>query len=188
MVAFKKWAAMATCVAAVSISGCGMMDKKAPTADEKSKMMMDAPGDIIDTATGPNMEQVTTVVAAIKAAGLVDALKGPGPFTVFAPTNDAFNALPPGTVDMLLKPENQAKLKDILLYHVHSGDGILAAEAHTMSLSTMEGKPLAISVNGDTVMVNNAKVIKADIVCKNGVIHWIDKVLMPPTSMSMPGM
>src|SRR5262245_63454909 len=78
--------------------------------------------DIIDTAVGPGMQEVTTVVTAIKAAGLVDTLKGKGPFTVFAPTNAAFNKLPPGTVEDLLKPENKEKLKAILLYHVHTGD------------------------------------------------------------------
>ena len=92
---------------------------------------------------------------------------------------------------MLLKPENKDKLKAILLYHVHPGAGILAKDASTMSLSTADGdKMLAISVMGGNVMVNDAKVVKADIICKNGVIHWIDKVLMPPAGMTpaMPGM
>ena len=185
-----RWAAILACTATVGLSAMtGCKSGSMPSASDKAAMMKAAPGDIIDVATGPGMEQVTTVVAAIKAADLVDTLKGPGPFTVFAPTNDAFAALPPGTVDMLLKPENKAKLRDILLYHVHAGDGILAAEAKTMSLSTAEGKPLAISVMDGTVMVNNAKVVKADVICTNGVIHWIDKVLMPPTGMSgMNGM
>jgi uncharacterized surface protein with fasciclin (FAS1) repeats len=135
--------------------------------------------DIIDTATGPGMQDVTTVVTAIKAAGLVDTLKGAGPFTVFAPTNEAFAKLPPGTVDNLLKPENKEKLKEILLYHVHVGDAIMAGDAKTMSLSTAEGKPLMVSVDNGAVTVNGAHVVKADIVCSNGVIHWIDTVLMP---------
>jgi uncharacterized surface protein with fasciclin (FAS1) repeats len=143
--------------------GMGAMDKK----------------DIIDTATGPGMTDVTTLVTAIKAAGLVDALKGPGPFTVFAPTNAAFAKLPPGTLDDLLKPENKDKLKSILLYHVHSGDAIMAKDVKTMDLSTLNGKPLSVSVNGSDVMINNAKVIKTDIQCTNGVIHWIDTVLLP---------
>ena len=125
------------------------------------------------------MEQVTTVVTAIKAADLVAALKGPGPFTVFAPTNEAFAKLPPGTVDDLLKPENKDKLRSILLYHVHSGDTIMAKDVKSMNLSTLNGKDLTVAVNGDTVMINNAKVVKTDIVCSNGVIHWIDTVLMP---------
>lgn len=150
-------------------------------SDSSSTMgSMNAPKmDIIATATGPGMEQVTTVVTAIKAAGLVETLQGPGPFTVFAPTNEAFAKLPPGTVDDLLKPENKEKLKSILLYHVHVGDAIMAKDVKTMDLSTANGKALSVSVNGDTVMINNAKVIKTDIVCTNGVIHWIDTVLMP---------
>ena len=146
--------------------------------DGNSSMTMDKK-DIIDTATGPGMEQVTTVVTAIKAADLVVALKGPGPFTVFAPTNEAFAKLPPGTVDDLLKPENKDKLRSILLYHVHSGDAIMAKDVKTMNLSTLNGKDLTVAVSGDTVMINNAKVVKTDIVCSNGVIHWIDTVLMP---------
>src|SRR5687767_9900195 len=107
-------------------------------ADHHEKM---APkGDIIDTAVGPNMEQVTTVVAAIKAADLVDTHKGKGPFTVFAPTNAAFDKLPKGTVEELLKPENKEKLKGILLYHVHAGTAIMAKDVKTMSLSTAAGK------------------------------------------------
>ncbi len=135
--------------------------------------------DIIDTATGPGMQEVTTVVAAIKAAGLVDTLKGPGPFTVFAPTNAAFDKLPKGTVEELLKPENKDKLTKILLYHVHSGDAIMAKDVKTMALTTAEGKDLAVKVDGDTVMINNAKVVKTDVICTNGVIHWVDTVLMP---------
>jgi uncharacterized surface protein with fasciclin (FAS1) repeats len=105
---------------------------------------------------------------------------GPGPFTVFAPTNEAFAKLPPGTVDDLLKPENKDKLRSILLYHVHAGDAIMAKDVKSMKLSTMNGKSLTVMVNPDgTVMINNAKVVKTDIVCSNGVIHWIDTVLMP---------
>ena len=135
--------------------------------------------DIIDTAVGPGMTEVTTVVAAIKAADLVETLKGPGPFTVFAPTNKAFEKLPKGTVEDLLKPENKEKLKAILTYHVHSGDAIKAADVRTMSLSTVNGKPLKVQADGGNVMINDAKVIKTDVICTNGVIHWIDTVLMP---------
>jgi uncharacterized surface protein with fasciclin (FAS1) repeats len=163
--------AMGTAVVLPARMAHAQMATTAPSTDKK---------DIIETATGPGMEQVTTVVKAIEAAGLVDTLKGAGPFTVFAPTNDAFAALPPGTVDDLLKPENKEKLKDILLYHVHVGDAIDAKDCKTMELSTAEGAPLHIKVDGDMVMVNDAKVIKADIHCSNGVIHWVDKVLMPP--------
>ncbi len=142
-------------------------------------MKDEAKKDIIDTATSEGMEQVTTVVAAIKAAGLVETLKGTGPFTVFAPTNEAFAKLPAGTVDDLLKPENKEKLTKILTYHVHAGAAIKAADVKTMSLSTVEGNALDVKVEGDSVMINNAKVIKTDVVASNGVIHWIDTVLMP---------
>lgn len=139
-----------------------------------------ATGDIIDVATGPAMQEVTTLVTAVKAAGLVDTLKGKGPFTVFAPTNAAFAKLPAGTVEDLLKPENKEKLKAILLYHVHPGDAIMAKDVKTMSLSTANGKPLAVTASGGNVMVNNAKVIKTDVPASNGVIHWIDTVILPP--------
>jgi uncharacterized surface protein with fasciclin (FAS1) repeats len=146
-------------------------------ADHHEKM---APkGDIIDVATGPNMEQVTTVVAAIKAADLVDTLKGKGPFTVFAPTNAAFEKLPKGTVEELLKPENKEKLKGILLYHVHAGSAVMAKDVKTMSLTTAAGKDLAVKAGADGVTINNAKVIKTDVTASNGVIHWVDTVLMP---------
>jgi uncharacterized surface protein with fasciclin (FAS1) repeats len=131
--------------------------------------------DIVDTAVSAG--NFTTLVAAVKAAGLVDTLKGAGPFTVFAPTDEAFAKLPPGTVDALLKdPE---KLKTILLYHVVSGKVMAAQVMKMKSAKTVEGSPVKIHVSGDSVMVNNAKVIKADIVCDNGVIHVIDTVLMP---------
>jgi uncharacterized surface protein with fasciclin (FAS1) repeats len=146
----------------------------------KGGMMSSDKKDIIDTAVGPGMQEVTTVVTAIKAAGLVDTLKGPGPFTVFAPTNDAFKKLPPGTVEELLKPGNKDKLTAILTYHVHAGDAIMAKDVKTMNLSTVQGAPLMVKADGDGVMINNAKVIKTDVVCSNGVIHWIDTVVMPP--------
>lgn len=140
---------------------------------------MSSSKDIIDTATAPGMTDVTTLVAAIKAAGLVDALKGKGPFTVFAPTNAAFEKLPKGTVEDLLKPENKEKLKSILLYHVHSGDAVMAKDVKTMALTTLNGKSVAVKAGADGVMLDNAKVIKTDVVTSNGVIHLIDTVLMP---------
>jgi uncharacterized surface protein with fasciclin (FAS1) repeats len=167
-----RWICAPLCLVAL-LAGCSMMshDDSGASMDKK---------DIIDTATGPGMTDVTTLVTAIKAADLVEPLKGPGPFTVFAPTNEAFAKLPPGTVEDLLKPENKEKLRSILLYHVHEGDAIMAKDVKTMNLSTMNGKSLSVTLNPDgTVMINNAKVIKADIVCSNGVIHWIDTVLMP---------
>ena len=169
-------------VMGLSITGCKMGDASTDKSDSNGMMnsSMSDKKDIIDTATGPGMSEVTTLVTAVKAAGLVDTLKGPGPFTVFAPTNAAFAKLPAGTVDDLLKPENKEKLKSILLYHVHVGDAIMAKDCKTMELSSAEGQPINVKVDGDTVMVDNAKVIKANIVCSNGVIHWIDTVMMPP--------
>jgi uncharacterized surface protein with fasciclin (FAS1) repeats len=161
------------CAAVLLMTGCNGM-----SSNQDSGMNMDKKN-IIETATGPGMTDVTTLVTAIKAADLVEPLEGPGPFTVFAPTNDAFAKLPPGTLDDLLKPENKEKLRGILLYHVHAGDAIMAKDVKTMNLSTMNGKSLSVSLNGDSVMINNAKVIKTDIVCSNGVIHWVDTVLLP---------
>ena len=136
--------------------------------------------DIIEVATGPGMTEVSTVVAAIKAADLVDTLKGDGPFTVFAPTNAAFAKLPAGTVENLLKPENKEQLKALLLYHVHAGKAVKAADVKTMKLSTANGADLDVKADSGGVTINNAKVIKTDVAAKNGVIHWVDTVLMPP--------
>ena len=122
-------------------------------------------------------DSFTTLVAAVKAAGLVDTLKGPGPFTVFAPTDEAFAKLPAGTVDALLKDPD--KLKKILLYHVVSGKVMAADVVKMKRAKTVEGAFLKIHVMGGNVMVDNANVVKTDIVCDNGVIHVIDTVLMP---------
>jgi uncharacterized surface protein with fasciclin (FAS1) repeats len=133
--------------------------------------------DIVDTAVAAG--SFKTLAAALQAAGLVDTLKGPGPFTVFAPTDEAFAKLPAGTVDELLKPENKEKLAAILTYHVVAGKVTAAQVMKINSAKTVNGASVAISVNGGTVMVDGAKVIKADIMCSNGVIHVIDSVLMP---------
>ena len=122
--------------------------------------------------------QFKTLVAAIKAAGLVETLKGPGPFTVFAPTDSAFAKLPKGTVEELLKPENKQKLASILTYHVLSGK-VLSSQVKTMMAPTVNGQQLDVKVEDGKVMVNNATVVKADIPASNGVIHAIDTVLMP---------
>ena len=135
-------------------------------------------GDIVDTAVGAG--NFTTLVAAVKAAGLVDTLKGPGPFTVFAPTDEAFGKLPAGTVESLLKPENKQKLADILKYHVVAGDVRAADVVNLSSAKTVQGADVKVKVEGSTVMINNAKVVKADIPCSNGVIHVIDTVILPP--------
>ena len=134
--------------------------------------------DIVDTAVADG--RFTTLVAAVGAAELVDTLKGEGPFTVFAPTDDAFAALPAGTVDELLKPENKQQLTDILLYHVVSGKVMAADVTALTSATTVLGKDVAIKVDMGNVYINEAKVIITDIETSNGVIHVIDAVLLPP--------
>jgi uncharacterized surface protein with fasciclin (FAS1) repeats len=134
--------------------------------------------DIVDTAIAAG--NFKTLVTAVKAAGLVTTLKGPGPFTVFAPTDAAFAALPPGTLTSLLKPKNKAKLVAILTYHVVPGKIMSASLAgKIVTPKTVEGETLDINATGPTVKVNDATVVKADIVADNGVIHVIDKVLLP---------
>jgi transforming growth factor-beta-induced protein len=134
--------------------------------------------DIVDTAAAD--ERFTTLVAAVQAAGLVETLKGEGPFTVFAPTNDAFAALPEGTVDSLLLPENQQQLIDILTYHVVSGR-VMAADVVTLTeAETVQGQNVNIRVDDGRVYLNDAEVIITDIETTNGIIHVIDAVLLPP--------
>jgi len=133
--------------------------------------------DIVDTAVAAG--DFTTLAAALQAAGLVDTLKGPGPFTVFAPTDEAFAKLPAGTVEELLKPENKEKLVAILTYHVVSGK-VMAKDVMKMtSAKTVNGKSVTIMDQNGVVMVDNAKVIKTDIAASNGVIHVIDSVIIP---------
>lgn len=132
--------------------------------------------DIVDTAVAADFK---TLVAAVKAADLVDTLKGAGPFTVFAPTDEAFAKLPAGTLDDLLKPENKAKLRSILTYHVLAGK-VMAQDAMKLkSAKTVQGGNLTIETTGGKVTIQGAEVIRADVAATNGVIHVIDKVLLP---------
>ena len=134
-------------------------------------------GDIVDTAAAS--DQFSTLVAAVKAAGLVETLKGEGPFTVFAPTNDAFAALPAGTVENLLKPENKDKLVAVLTYHVIPGKVMSADISGKMAdVATVQGSSLSIDATSG-VKVDNASVTTADIITSNGVIHVIDQVVLP---------
>lgn len=135
--------------------------------------------DIVDTAVGAG--SFNTLVAAVKAAGLVETLKGPGPFTVFAPTDEAFAKLPKGTLDDLLKPENKAKLTAILTYHVVPGKVMAADVVKLKKAKTVQGSNVKITLKGDKVKVDKANVVKTDVVASNGVIHVIDAVIMPPT-------
>ena len=133
--------------------------------------------DIFDTAAATG--QFKTLLAAVKAAGLVDALKGEGPVTLFAPTDAAFAALPPGTLDELLKPENKDQLAGILKLHVISGKKVTSADlkGKTLKAATLNGE---VDIDGTQgVMVEGAKVITADVMASNGIIHVIDKVLLP---------
>ena len=136
--------------------------------------------DIVDTAVAAG--SFKTLAAALKAAGLIDTLKGPGPFTVFAPTDEAFAKLPAGTVEMLLKPENKAKLTRILTYHVVAGKVMAADAAKLTSAKAVSGDTLTIAAHGGGVMIDKAKVVKADIAASNGVIHVIDTVILPKDS------
>lgn len=133
--------------------------------------------DIVDTAVGAG--SFGTLVAAVRAAGLVDTLKGEGPFTVFAPTDAAFAALPAGTVEELLKPENKDKLTAILTYHVVAGKVMSGDLSDGMTAATVNGANITIRTTGG-VTVNGANVTQADIEASNGVIHVIDAVILPP--------
>lgn len=145
--------------------------------DGKTKTATPIGMDVVQTAMGS--DQFSTLVAAIQAAGLADALQAAENITVFAPTNDAFAALPEGTVEMLLKPENKDALVAILTYHVLPVE-VPSADVSSGSVETLEGSPLEIAVTDGTVMVNNATVVQTDIEASNGVIHVIDQVILPP--------
>jgi uncharacterized surface protein with fasciclin (FAS1) repeats len=151
-------------VATTGFFGAAHADTKAPASD------------IVAVASGAG--SFKTLVAAVKAAGLVETLQGAGPFTVFAPTDEAFAKLPKGTVEDLLKPENKEKLVAILTYHVIPGK-VMAAEVKTMKAETVNGKELSITAAGGTVTVDGATVVKTDVAASNGVIHVIDTVVLP---------
>ena len=174
-----KFAALALVAAAALTLGTGYLAAQGMAGGPA----MAPTKDIIDTATGPGMAEVTTLVTAVKAAGLVDTLKSKGPFTVFAPTNAAFAKLPAGTVENLLKPENKATLVKILTYHVVAGDNDAKAVMGMTSAKSVEGEDIKIMVKDGKVMVGNDKgwatVTKPDIKTSNGTIHWIDTVIMP---------
>lgn len=133
--------------------------------------------DIVDTAVSAG--SFNTLAAALQAADLVDALKQPGPYTVFAPTDEAFAKLPEGTVEDLLKPENKDKLVTILTYHVVSGEVDSSEVVKLKSAKTLNGEDVKIAIVNGKVMVDNATVVKADVKASNGVIHVIDTVILP---------
>ena len=149
----------------------------ASQAEHHEKSAAGGQKDIVDTAVGAG--QFKTLAAALKAGGLVETLKGTGPFTVFAPTDEAFAKLPAGTLDDLLKPENKEKLVAILKYHVVPAKATAADVTGMSSAKTVNGKEVTIKTNDGKVMINDATVTKADIEASNGVIHVIDTVLLP---------
>ena len=157
------------------IVGCGASNMKEPQSTTSATTT--SKSDIVATATAAG--SFKTLAAALTAADLVNTLQSPGPFTVFAPTDEAFAKLPAGTLETLLKPENKAKLQEILTYHVVA-QRVPASEVMALaSAKTVEGKEVKISHEGGKVMVNGANVTKADIECSNGIIHVIDAVLLP---------
>lgn len=154
-------------------------DKKKATTSKVNyvKASHNSAPDIVDTAVSAGI--FNTLVTAVKAAGLVDTLKSAGPFTVFAPSDEAFAKLPAGTVESLLKPENKDKLVKILTYHVVSGKVTAADVVKLNSAKTVQGQEVKITVKDGKVMLNKSNVVKTDIMTSNGVIHVIDSVLMP---------
>lgn len=163
----------------LSLVGCGGASSSDEGSSAASSGGESGASTIVATAQGAG--SFNTLVAAVQAADLVDTLNGPGPFTVFAPTDAAFAALPAGTLDNLLLPENREQLRAILTYHVVAGD-VRAAQVSTMSsATTVNGAPIAIAVENGSVRLNgSATVTQADIACSNGVIHVIDQVILPP--------
>lgn len=171
-------------IGALAVSGLvfggAMLATAAPDHHgKKQATSMSAKGDIVDTAVAAG--SFKTLAAALKAADLVDALKGKGPFTVFAPTDEAFAALPAGTVETLLKPENKGLLQTILKYHVVSGNAPAKKVVGMTGATTLSGQRVDITIDGGKVMVDNANVIKTDVMATNGVIHVIDRVILPST-------
>jgi uncharacterized surface protein with fasciclin (FAS1) repeats len=181
-------------ITALIFAGCAVAQPAAPAAEAPAQPATEAPteapaeapaetpeepamADIVDTAVAAG--NFTTLVAAVEAAGLVDALKGEGPFTVFAPTDEAFAALPAGTVEALLA-DPSGDLTQILLYHVVPGQVMAADVSDGLEAETLQGGMVRFSVANGAVMINDANIVATDIVASNGVIHVIDAVILPP--------
>ena len=163
-------------VMALTLSACGSDKEETMEAVAEETTEATTVGTIVDVASGAG--NFGTLVAAVTAAELVETLSGEGPFTVFAPTDEAFAALPAGVVDALLLPENKALLAQILTYHVVSGK-VMAADVTDSDVATVEGQTVKLST-ADGVTINGAKVVSADVAASNGVIHAIDAVILPP--------
>jgi uncharacterized surface protein with fasciclin (FAS1) repeats len=166
---------LAVLVAAVSLSP-SLIAGECSASKTASAATRAAGKDLVAVAS--DADNFKTLVAAVKAAGLVETLQSKGPFTIFAPTDAAFAKLPVGTVESLLKPENKEKLVAILTYHVVSGK-VLAADVKTSEAKTVQGRSVKLVVSDAGVMVDNAKILKTDVMAENGVIHVIDTVMMP---------
>jgi uncharacterized surface protein with fasciclin (FAS1) repeats len=169
--------AMKRCAFGLTAVALGLIWANSARAADTCAASTAKPKDIVDTAVAAG--SFKTLAAALGAGGLVETLKGAGPFTVFAPTDDAFAKLPKGTVEDLLKPENKAKLVKILTYHVVPGKVLAADVVKLSSAKTVEGSEAKITVKDGKVMVDNANVVKTDISACNGVIHVIDAVILP---------
>ena len=171
-------------VGALTLAACGSDDNDAEDtpaeapAEEPAEEAAESAGTIVDVAVGAG--SFTTLVAAVQAAGLAETLSGPGPFTVFAPTDDAFAALPEGLVDALLLPENADALTAILTYHV-LGAEVPSSDVAAGAVTTVQGEDAEITVDGDTIMINQATITAVDVEADNGVIHVIDQVIVPPS-------
>lgn len=184
-------AGLASCGGAETKSGNDSMTESSMESGDMEEMPEEEPYvmvggakmvpslDIVDNAV--NADNVTTLVTAVKAAGLVETLKGEGPFTVFAPTDEAFAKLPKGTVESLIKPENKAKLTSILTYHVVPGALKASDLKDGQMLKTVNGAELKVTQKGGEWLINGAKVIIPDVISKNGVTHVVDAVILPPT-------
>jgi len=176
----KRFALAAVVAASMFVAACGD-DKDSAPVTTAAPVETGAPaeaGDIVAVASGN--PDFSTLVAAVQAAGLVETLQGPGPFTVFAPTNDAFAALPAGLVDKLLLPENKDVLVKILTYHVVSGK-VMAADVKAGDVPSVEGSNITVAVDGGKVSLNgSSNVVATDVPASNGVIHVIDAVILPP--------
>lgn len=168
---------LSTFIAACPVAQCGSSSSHADHTTVQASNT--APRDIVETAVAAG--NFTTLAAALQAAGLVDALRGEGPFTVFAPTDDAFAALPGGTVESLLKPENRGTLAAILTFHVVPGRVMASDVTKLEHATTLNGQRVEIGTDERGVTIDGARVVKTDIACSNGVIHVIDRVIMPET-------
>lgn len=164
--------------AALALSGCAAAESEPMNEDPvEQEVTTEMPGNIVEVAVEAG--DFTTLVAAIEAAGLVETLEGEGPFTVFAPTDEAFAALPAGLLDALLLEENRDVLTQILTYHVVSGE-VYAADVTAGDVASVEGSPITITTEGGVTLNGTSKVILTDVKASNGVIHAIDAVILPP--------